>query len=152
MPRPPSIIAFERLYLASLAVYLVSGFLSWTTARETALSATGARGNTEAMQAAIGPVMLVTLAVTVLVSVLLWYLVARRRSIVGKWLVVVSEAIGAVLAVLAIVQLVASGAPNAAGIALGAISTALAVVAAVMLFRPDTKPWFGESSMLDGRA
>jgi hypothetical protein len=100
----------------------------------------------------IAPIMIVALVVTVLASVLFWYLVVRKRTVAGKWLVVVTEAVGVVTALQALVRLVSGTAPNPPGVMLSIVSTALAVAAAIMLFRPDARTWFGESSMFDDRA
>lgn len=151
MERPPSIVAFERLYLGSIAVYIVNAVIFWTANREM-MNMMGRVRATPGLADLISPIMIVALLATVLVSVLFWYLVVRKRHVAGKWLVVVTEAIGAVLALLALGRLVGGTAPNPASILLGLVSTALAIAAAIVLFRPDARTWLGERSMLDGRA
>ena len=143
MTRPPSIVLFERLYLGSLAIYLINAAMFWTQSRDTVAAMPQIQAN-PAIAALVPPIMLGSLAVTVLFAILFWWLVARQRSEVGKWLVVVTEAIGGLFGLFALLQLVWGTAVNPTAAAIGLLATALAVAAAVVLFRPDARAWFGE--------
>ena len=145
MPRPPSIIAFERLYLASLLLYIVVTAVFWSRTRETMLTMPQMQANPD-MAGFVDAIMIGSFAVTVGVALLFWWLVARARSVAGKWLVVVTEAIGAVFAVFALLRLVQGVADSAVGSAVSLLVTGLAIAAAVMLFRPDARAWFGEDT------
>jgi hypothetical protein len=141
--RPPSIVLFERLYLGSLALYLINSAVFWSSNRAIAMSTPQVQASPEAASM-VGVIMVASLAITAGISLLFWWLVARQRSTVGKWLVVATEVIGALFGLFALFQLVRGVAPNVPSAALGIVSTALAVVAAIVLFRPDATAWLGE--------
>ena len=141
MSRPPSILLFERLYLGSTALYLINAVLFWAGAREAMLMTPQVSAN-PAIARLIPGIMVGSLALSVGLSLLFWFLVARRGSMAGKWLVVVTEGLGACAALLAIVRLL-RGAPFGISIALGFIATAMAIAAAALLFRPDAQRWLG---------
>lgn len=151
MTRPSSIVAFERLYLGSIAVYLLNALVFWSTNRELMNSMSQIR-SAPGLAELIGPIAIATLVVTVLISLLFWFLIVRKRSAVGKWLVVATEVIGVLMAVPALISLVSGTAPNPPGVALSLLATALAVAAAAMLFRADAKAWFAEGSVGGGAA
>ena len=90
--RPPSIVNFERLFLAALAlglIGLVLGFDAATAqlARESALRQLGI-GASELL---IG-----VSAAWLAIYLLLWFLIARKASNVAKWILVILSAIGAI--------------------------------------------------------
>jgi len=134
--RPQSIIMFERLYLGAWGIGVINSLLAWNRSQE-ALQA-------NPVLADIGPGLLyVTTAIGFAIPLLLWYFIARRRSVVAKWLLVVLFAIGLMGVAYAATQ----------GSIAGGISGALAIVALLlqagavyMLFRPDTRAWFGEGA------
>ena len=138
--RPPSIVAFDRLYLSSVVLYLLNAVLFWTATR--AIMLTSLPAANPAVARLLPTIMAGSLVVTVAVSLLLWWLVVRARNVAGKWLVAATEAIGAVLAALALVRLAGGASINTPSVLLGLISTALAIAAAAMLFRPDAVAWF----------
>ena len=148
MPRPSSIVSFERLYLGSTALYVINAALYWSATREIMASTPQAQAN-PAVVSMLGAIMTGSLALTVVVSLLFWFLVARQRSVVGKWLVVVSEAVGVLFAAVALLRLARGTSPNPPSVVMGLVSTALAVAAAVFLFRPDAKVWLGEDAIAD---
>ena len=143
MSRPPSIILFERLYLGSIALYILNAALFWTQNRALVAAMPQLRANAQ-LASLVGAIIVGSLVVTLLLSLLFWWLVAKQRSEAGKWAVVVTEVIGALLAVLPLIRLVQGATPNVVGAVLGLASTALAIWAATLLFRPDAQPWFGE--------
>lgn len=135
MHRPFSIVRFERLYLAALALDAANATLNWSSwmARFTA-SPAGAE------MTWVLPAMMATLFA---LRLALWYFVAQRASVVAKWIVValaVISGIGLLSGVLALITGAISSLPPAlAGIA----AAAFYIAAAVHLFRPDTRSWFG---------
>lgn len=143
MGRPPSIISFERLYLGSIALYILNAALFWSQMRGAMDQSPQIQANPD-MATVVGGIMVGSLVVTVLVSILFWWLVARQASVAGKWLVVGTEAIGALFALFALYKLATGSSPNPAGTAVGLVVTGLAIAAAAMLFRPDAKVWLGE--------
>lgn len=133
--RPSSIVRFDRLYLASIAVGLVGNILEWplTMARLAENPDTAALGAT-ATVAAGGMI-----AVGVVIALLLWFFIARRGSNVAKWILVVFT----VFAIGSLAVGFSSGAVifDAGGI-VRIVAVALQTAAVVLLFRPDAATWF----------
>ena len=89
--RPPSIIMFERLFLASLALSAIQFFIGYDAMiaemeREPAFQQLGIGGG-----ALTG-----TFVVGMAIYLLLWFLIARKASSVAKWILVVLSALGVV--------------------------------------------------------
>ena len=136
MTKPPSIARFEQFYWASVLLGLVNTALNWG-ASQAALAANPMLANATWFLPAVQVIGLA-------IAVLLWFFIVRRPSVVAKWVQVVFAAFGA-FGVLSALFLVASGrAPIAAQVIVGLIANILYIAAAVMLFRPDAKIWFGE--------
>lgn len=133
--RPQAIIWFERLYVASFVLGLLSTWQNWAV-RERML----ARSADTVDLAWLAPL---SSALGVAIAVTLWYLVVRRGNTVAKWIV-------AILALWSVLLLafVAFGLASARGaplpLAIGAVQNILYIAAAAMLFRPDARAWFGE--------
>ncbi len=143
MLRPASIINFERLYLGSFVLWAINTFASWSTMR--AMIANNPQVAANPMAGSVMGSMLGTSAIiTAAVSLLLWWLVARKASVVGKWMVVVTEGIGALLALFSLVALATGKAPSMLLGLSSLVATGLAIAAAVMLFRPDARAFLGE--------
>ena len=121
--RPTSIVLFERLFLLSLAIALVNGFLQYD-------ALVAQVGNDPAL-AQLGwgsGAILVVMAISLLIPLLLWYFIARRASNIAKWILVVMTLLG-----LLFVNLDAGQLGSLAGIASLAV-TILQLVAIVLLF------------------
>ena len=87
--RPTSIVLFERLFLLSLAIALVNGFLQYD-------ALVAQVGNDPAL-AQLGwgsGAILVVMAISLLIPLLLWYFIARRASNIAKWILVVMTLLG----------------------------------------------------------
>ena len=130
---------FERCYLAAWLIGLIRTAVGWNAMVETA--------NANPSAAALGPsfaetVMIVSVVLGAVISLLLWYFVARRGSVVAKWIVTVFFAIG-LLAFLR--NLFITDLNMGAMVAFSVVTIALQAIAVAMLFRPDAKPWFGEA-------
>lgn len=136
MQRPPSIVRYERLYLAAVAFGLASSIFSWPQS-----TASFARNPTLAEMMWLLPV-LTTAGVALRLA--LWYFTARRPSTVAKWAVVAFAAAAALILLFGIVALISDAVPSLPAALAGIVSGALHVVAAAYLFRPDAKTWFGE--------
>lgn len=134
MERPQSIATFERCYLGAVALGLVNNALNWNNMQEQM----AATPNSELLPVWFLPA---TIGFGVLIALLLWYFVARRASVVAKWIVVVFFAIG-LLGLPGIINGVTTGlvAPLMGILALVALT--LQTMAVWMLFRPDAKLWF----------
>jgi uncharacterized membrane protein YtjA (UPF0391 family) len=130
--RPPSILRFEKAYLASIAISVLNTIIFWSTATaaldDPAVEALGVG------QGALAAV----LVISTIISLLLWYFIARRASKVAKWIFVLFLAFGVVslLSSLANPQM-----PRGMELVLNLFATALQVYAAWQLFKPDAKAW-----------
>ena len=135
MDRPPSIVRFEQLYFISFALNLLAIALSWRV-QEAALA-------TNPQLAQIPWFLPVAAVVRIGIALLLWWFVARRGSVVAKWIVVVFAVFGGFGLLAALYGLVlGSLGPITALVSIA--SAALYIWAAVLLFRPDARLWFGE--------
>ena len=132
--RPASIVTFERLFLASLALSVFSfvigyGAMVEEIEREPALEQLGLGTG----------FMTGTFAVTVVIYVLLWFFIARKASNIAKWILVVLSAIG-------LVSFMASLATGQVAfdmtVLLGAAYYVLEIAAVAFLFRADANAWF----------
>ena len=128
--RPKSIVMFERLYLAGLAVSLISTALAWPQLR--ALAETGGMGTAS---------LLGSMAIGVLIPLALWYMIARRASVAAKWLCVILFAIGLLVTGVSIGR--GKVGPDVFSL-LGIAALLLRMGAIAMLFQPDAKPWFAK--------
>ena len=139
MNRPPSIVLFEKLYLAAIVVGIVNTFVSW--------SQVNAMLDDPRVQAAgMGNGTLVfALFVGILIPFLLWYFIARRASNVAKWVLVVLTALGLFGFLSSLANPLA---PKGLAMILGAVALVLQLYAAWLLFRPDAKAWL-ESKGVD---
>ena len=143
--RPKSIRAFDQLYGASFALWALQK-LGSGSATIAAMSTNPVVVARPELAGSLRAFVFVTTLVVTIISVLLWWGVARRGSVAAKWLVVVSEAIG-LWFLISVLTHVGQGVQAAgAGFALGIAATLLAVAAAAMLFRPDAKAWFGQTA------
>jgi hypothetical protein len=135
MERPQSIMWFERLYLGGMVLGLLNTLMNWGLV-QAQVAATPNAGLLPPWFSAA------TVAIGVGINLLLWYFVARRGSVVAKWIVVVLYAIG----LAGIAMTLASGMRPPTLNLVAAIVLLLQTAAVVMLFRADTKPWFAPVS------
>lgn len=141
MIRPPSIVRYERLYLASFVLGLVASATSWSQ-RSAILGA-------NPVLATATWVLPMTQAISIAVALLLWYFTARAPSIVAKWVVVVFAAFGVLSILLSLGTLAMGRAANATAVVLSIVTNILYVAAAVQLFADDAQLWFGELPDID---
>jgi hypothetical protein len=135
MQRPVSIVNFERCYLGAIVVGLINTAVNWQTMMET----------TQMRQANMmfGSTLLpVSIAIGLAISGLLWFFAARKGSAVAKWIIVVFFAFS-VFGMLG--KLFMHSSSSTLELILGLVAFVLNGVAVWMLFRPDTKAWFGET-------
>ena len=135
MQRPPSIVRYEQLYLGSFILGLVVSAVSWQ-GRAAQLSANPALGNLQW-------VMPVALVVGIVISITVWYFTARNPSIAAKWVVTVFAALSLLGIARNLYALVGGTVPLLSTL-FAILVSVLYVAAAVMLFKPDAKLWFGE--------
>ncbi len=133
--RPPSIERFERLYLASFAVSLLGWAFSWQS--------TADRLAIDPKTAAFGWLLPAALALSGAITVLLWYLIARRASLAAKWVVTILTGLTVVRFVINLTVVFRGSVPMVATL-LSAAIVVLSVAATVQLFKADARAWFGE--------
>ncbi|HUQ13009.1 MAG TPA: hypothetical protein VM055_01885 [Novosphingobium sp.] len=130
--RPPSIQLFEKVFFAGFVIGLINLVLSWDQ-----VNAMVADPRLQEAGVANG-ILIFGVVMGVVIPLLLWYFIARRASNVAKWIFVVLTAIG----VFGFVSSLADPAmPKNAMLIGSAVSTALNVFAAWLLFKPDAKAW-----------
>lgn len=138
MERPQSIIWFERLYLGSVLFGLMNTAINWPRIQAQA----AAVPNASVLPDWFLPV---TMAIGIGLNVLMWYLIARRRSVVAKWILTVLTALG-VFGLFGVFTNVQNGFMS---LDMALVSTVLFFVqlgAVIFLFRADAKPWFDRNN------
>ena len=134
MKRPQSIVLFERLYLAAWVIGLVSTVVTWQASQAMLMR------NPAVAEYGAG-FLFVTAGVRLLLPLLLWYFVARRGSVVAKWLLVALFAVG----VIGLAWAAALGTIHLnSGTLITLVVFALQGAGVAMLFRPDARGWFRE--------
>ena len=137
--RPLSIVNFERFYLVAILLSLVTTFLSWN---DTVANVQATPGVDLGQSFVVG----VTVG-GLIIQLLLWYFIARKPRAWGKWIFVILFALNLLLTLVSF----ASGAVLPTIIlALTLASLALRAAATWMLFRPDSRRWFGQDGRLEG--
>lgn len=133
--RPKSIVQFELVYWAIILLGLINTALSWSDMM--------ASVEVQRMIAQVGMASVyVTASIGLGIQLLLWYFIARRGSVIAKWILVVLTVIGLVTSALGL----ANGDTMTLTAIIGVMLMVLQVVALVLVFRPDTRPWFGEDA------
>ncbi|EZP52650.1 hypothetical protein [Sphingomonas sp. RIT328] len=136
MTKPPSIARFEQFYWASVILGLVNAGLNWSKS-QAVLAA-------NPMLAKATWFLPASQVLGLTIAVLIWYFVARRPSVIAKWVQVVFAALGAFGLLSALALLAMGRSAMSAQIALGFVANMLYIAAAVMLFKSDARLWFGE--------
>lgn len=122
---------FERLFLASLALSAVGIVIGFDAMTEELASDPGVE------QLGIGGGLLAgMMAVGMVISLLLWWLIAHKASNVAKWILLVLAAFG-----LISVPAMLTGPWNTMTV-LSLATYALEIAALVYLFRDDARAWF----------
>ena len=134
--RPASIVMFERLFLGSLALSVVSFFINYETMLR------DLETQPELAELGLGAGFAIgSMAVGLAIYLLLWFFIARKASSVAKWILIALLALSAI----SLPGIVLS--PWDLGVVLALAVYALEVAAAVYLFRDDAARWFkGEAS------
>lgn len=143
MTKPPSIVNFERCYIGAWIVGVLNTILGW---RVTAAMMAGNPQMERMGPGFFSTALVVGVLFSALITFLLWYFVARRHSVVAKWLVTALFAFGLV----SFLASLARGTATMPGLTLvlGLVSLILQGTAVYMLFRPDARVWFDEQSPL----
>jgi hypothetical protein len=125
--RPKSIILFERVVAASLALGILAMMLYWETSAAVV------------QQAGLGVGLIAgVMAVTFGLYILLLWLIARRRSRVAAWIYIGLTVLSLVTGVIGIGAML-EGDPLQ--LALTVIQYALNLLSVILLLRPDSRDW-----------
>ena len=138
MSRPRSITIFEIAYLAALAVNLAGPFLIWPALTAGVAERARVGANAAGM---VNGILIGGILIAAVLGVLLWWFVARRGSIVAKWIAVMLLGYSLVSSALGLAQV--EGAFDFMR-ALAVLSMVFTAVALAALFMPDARGWFGQ--------
>ena len=142
MQQSPSIVRYEQLYLASFVLGLIATVLSWND--------TAAILTANPMLFDKAWILPVATAIGAAITLLLWYFTARRPSIVAKWIVVIFAGFSALAIVSNLFAIATGRSPSIAAALLALMVSGLSIAAALLLFKPDAKAWFGEDLIEEG--
>lgn len=137
MQKPPSITLFERLWWGSTLFWAIATWLGW----ERTANALNARPQTAQVA---GLALWGNVALVLLITLLLWWLVTRRASAIGRWLVVAAAAMSGVRMLIVVFGLLFGRTFHPLSQGSFLLAAALTIGAAVVLFRDDARLWFGE--------
>lgn len=128
---PASITRFSQAMLASIGLAIVQQLLNFDDQREVLAR--------NPQTAGLGDGFLgVTLAFGFAVSLLLWFMIARRASNIAKWILIALTALGLLWLPGTVASAKAMG-PLTLGLVIA--STVLQIVAIWYLFQPDARDW-----------
>jgi predicted branched-subunit amino acid permease len=128
--RPRSVVTFEILSLAAVALGILVSFLSWDTIVASARGAILGSG--------LEPAIAILLFFYVAVLVILILLASRRASNVARWVLALILVAELVFSVPGLGTMISAG---TVGI-LSAVQLVMMVVAVVLLFAPESNRWF----------
>lgn len=140
MIRPASILLFEKVFFACMALSVLGIAFGWSEMVATAAA------QSPGIADAVPMVMIVAVVIGVAVPVLLWFFIARRASNIAKWTYVVLTAIGVLMYLSSLAN---PAVAKSLMTIFGGITTVLQVWSAWLLFKPDAATWL-ESKGVDG--
>lgn len=139
--RPDSIRRFDLFYLGSLALSVIEFVINYHAVVASVEARTAAAGMQMGAGLAIG-----SFVVGMAISLLLWFLVSRKRLVIAKWIIVLLFVLG----LFGVPALVSGGLTVAKGLSLLAeLSSAVAIF---YLFRPDARAWFAGEAPAEAAA
>lgn len=136
MTRPAAILWFERLWLGSTLAWLVGAALSWNERRRMIAANPALAGYEWLVPAGFALVLAISLA--------LWWFAAHRASRAARGGVAVIAALSTILIVTNVFVIARARALSLPANLLQLGSSALCIAAAVSVFRPEARAWFGE--------
>ena len=137
--KPKSMRLFDLFYLGAIALSIAATAIFFdrmtqAIAGEAALA--GLSGNP-------GTLVWIGTGLSAGISLILWFLVSRLRSVIAKWVLVVLVGLGLFIAMPGLFAGMGEGNPTAF---VNAAIHLLEVMAAFMLFRRDAKEWLAGST------
>lgn len=156
MLRPNSIIMFERLYLASLAIVLlqqIGGFFVAQSIFARMPAGADLPGMNGVFSGLMVGSMIFGLLFAIGIPLLLWWLAARNRTEVAKWLLLVVSILSVLMWLFGLIVALTMPMPDLdsfqdfrtmqlALVAVDGVAEVLGIVALVYLFRADATEWF----------
>lgn len=155
--RPASIIQFERLYLASLVIVLIQQVAGYFIAQEMIGRMPGGADLPPGMGGMFSGILIVSVLIGLIfafgIPLLLWWLAARSRQEVAKWLLLAVSVLSVLMWIVGLFMLLAmpnevqrelGGFTGLQGVlvAIDGVGELLGIVALVYLFRADATQWF----------
>ena len=138
MNRPISIVNFERCYLGAFVIGVLNTAFSWSDTRE----------RMAAQEQVLGTwFMPLTLLIGFAITLLIWYFIARRASVVAKWIATVFLVLGWIGL---LISFATGNFPHGIPAVLSIVATILQTVAIYLLFKPDAEAWFARKPDLGG--
>jgi hypothetical protein len=139
--RPVSIVWFERIYLFSIALGLLSTMMNWSVI----IAAAQAAPNAAQLPGSIPAFSLIVIAFSIGINLLIWYFIARRGSNVARWIFTAFFVFG----LLVMPSSLSNPLYGPGLVAMAVFNTLLQVAALVCLFRPDARDWFKRRKPVD---
>ena len=136
--RPQSIQMFEKLYLVSLIIGVLNFVVFFGDSMALLESELG--GDTSGLGSGV---MIGSFVVGMVISLTLWYFIARKGSNIAKWIFVVLTIWGLVGIPTALTMM------DSPQMIVTLAITAMQLVALFFLFRPDAKAWFSKEPPAD---
>lgn len=134
--RPASIRWFERVYLGTLVVGLLNLLVHYNTIRVNLGTSSGQMG-----------FIFISFMAGILISLLFWFLIARRASNLAKWFLVGLTVIG-LLGLPGSFEM--ADTLGAAYIGIGVLCTVLQALAIGLLFTAESRRWFANKGVSAG--
>ena len=133
LARPQSVVDFERVYIAGLAIDQLTFFLSpWEIATD--------HGSPPIPTGVITGIHVIAWLIVLAIALLLLWLVARRGNPIARGIYVILELAGLGFALLSLEETLATFAVVPASLMIG--QNFLAIVALWLILRPDANAWF----------
>lgn len=132
--QPKAIQRFDMLYLGSLAVSTAGFFIGYDDSLQQ-MNQQLAGSGMEIGGGLLAGIFIVSMAI----SLLLWWLVSSKRSVVAKWILTVLTALSLLGVALGLPQMLANFTLT---VGLQLLAMVMGVAAVFFLFTGDAKPWF----------
>ena len=140
MTKPDSIRKFDLFYLGSIVLSLINFALNYGALTEQVRQETAAAGLEMG-----GGVLLVGIVFSTLISLLLWFLISKKRIEFVKWILIL-------FLVWSFVSLPAALADGVQmGDIIGIVVLVVQIAAIWFLFREDAKAWFKREDEVDSK-
>lgn len=138
MIRPAAVRRFELLWWGSFLIWLAAIVLAWPRTQYDLRHMLAGPG-TASIVAAVQPV---TVALVLLLTLALWWFVARRASAAARWVAVVVAALAGLRALNLVLGQGRIGFPAPVTTALFVLAALFDIAAVASLFGGDARGWF----------